>query len=78
MEKSSKHIPADQHRFIRVPVHGLDFRQQEPPSSEPRQVTPPKKVVHGYTLHARSNDRLKGPDSPVLAGPQKAPLPATE
>jgi hypothetical protein len=78
MDNSRKPIPRDQHRFIRVPVHGLDFRQQEPPSPEPRQATPPKKAVHGYTLHARSNDRLKDPDSPARAGPQKAPLPATE
>ena len=72
MDKSSEHTPVDRHLYHQVPIHGLDFSRQDPPSPEPKQEKQTKKVVHTYTLHARSNDRLKDLVASSDATPQMA------
>jgi hypothetical protein len=76
MDKSSKHTPLDTQTYHEVPIHGLDFRRQNPLAPEPIPEKQPRKVVHAYTLHARSNDRLKAAATPVEAGTQEVPLSA--
>jgi hypothetical protein len=72
MDKSREQIAGSKHTLTQAQAQELDFRHHAPPVRPSPQGSSPKKHIHAYTLHARSDGRLKDAAAPVAIDPQKA------